>query len=58
MLIGLFVVCALLQKFAGLELAPLIGAAVGFTFTYVYEQWTDRRLAQGRFPTDTTKNRP
>lgn len=58
MLIGLFVVCALLKKFAGLELAPLIGAAVGFTFTYVYEQWTDRRLAQGRFPTDTTKNRP
>lgn len=58
MLIGLLVLCALLQKFAEIELAPLIGAAVGFVFTYLYEQWTDRRLAGGQFPADTTRNRP
>lgn len=58
MLIGLFVLCALLKKFAGVEFAPLTGAAVGFVFTYSYEQWTDRRLARGQFPTDTTRTRP
>lgn len=58
MLVGLLVLCALLQKFADIELAPLIGAAVGFVFTYVYEQWTDRRLARGQFPTGTTRDRP
>ncbi|WP_158648110.1 hypothetical protein [Nocardioides houyundeii] len=49
-LIGLLVVCVSLQTFADLDLAPLVGAAVGFVFTYLYEQWTDRRLARGEFP--------
>lgn len=49
-LIGFFVVCMSLQAFADLDLAPLVGAAVGFVATYLYEQQTDRRLARGQFP--------
>src|SRR5690606_7271080 len=48
-LIALLVACVSLQKFAELDLAPLVGAAVGFAFTYLYEEWTDRRLARGEF---------
>jgi hypothetical protein len=50
-LIGLLVACVSLQTFGDVDLAPLAGAAVGFVFTYLYEQWTDRRLARGQFPT-------
>lgn len=48
-LVALLVACVSLQKFADMDLAPLVGAAVGFVFTYVYEEWTDRRLARGEF---------
>lgn len=57
MLIGLFLTCVLLQKFADVDLAPLLGAVVGFCFTYLYEGWTDRRLARGHFPTDAARDR-
>lgn len=49
-LCGLLVACVSLQVFASIDLAPLIGAAVGFVFTYLYEQRIDRRLARGEFP--------
>ena len=49
-LVGLLVACLSLQAFADVDLAPLVGAAAGFLFTYLYEQWTDRRLARGEFP--------
>jgi hypothetical protein len=52
-LIGLLVICLSLQAFADLDLAPLVGGAVGFVLTYLYEQWTDRRLARGEFPAAT-----
>ena len=49
-LIGLLVACVSLQTFANVDLAPLVGAVVGFVFTYVYEQWIDHCLAHGEFP--------
>ncbi|USQ77328.1 hypothetical protein [Ornithinimicrobium cryptoxanthini] len=49
-LIGLLVTCVSLQVFADIDLAPLVGAAVGFVVTYLYEQWIDQRLARGDFP--------
>lgn len=56
-LIGLLVLCVSLQAFAGLEFAPLVGAAVGFVFTYLYEQRIDQRLAAGTFPAATARGR-
>ena len=56
-LIGLLVLCVSVQAFAGLELAPLIGAGVGFVFTYLYEQRIDQRLADGQFPARTARGR-
>jgi len=56
-LIGLLVLCVSLQAFAGLEFAPLIGACVGFGFTYLYEQRIDQRLAGGQFPAATARGR-
>ena len=49
-LIGLLVACVSLQTFANVDLAPLVGAVVGFVFTYVYVLWIDQRLAHGEFP--------
>lgn len=48
-LVSLLVACVSLQTFAYVDLAPLGGAVVGFVFTCLYEEWTDRRLAGGRF---------
>lgn len=56
-LVSLLVACVSLQKFADVDLAPLVGAAIGFAFTCVYEEWTDRRLARGRFPAANRRGR-
>lgn len=56
-LIGLLVLCVSLQTFAGLDVAPLIGASVGFVFTCLYEQRIDQRLAAGQFPAATGRGR-
>lgn len=56
-LVGLLVLCVSLQAFAGLEFAPLVGAGVGFVFTYLYEQRIDQRLAGGQFPAATVRGR-
>ena len=49
-LIALLVTCVSLQAFADIDLAPLVGAAAASVLTYLYEWWTDRRLARGQFP--------
>ena len=56
-LVGLLVLCVSLQAFAGVEFAPLVGAGVGFAFTYFYEQRIDKRLATGEFPAATARGR-
>lgn len=56
-LVGLLVLCVSLQAFARLEFAPLVGAGVGFVFTYLYEQRIDQRLAGGQFPAASSRGR-
>ncbi|MFS0705715.1 hypothetical protein AB6N23_14470 [Cellulomonas sp. 179-A 9B4 NHS] len=49
-LIALLAVCWTLQAAAGLPWALLVGAALAFVGTYLYEVRVDRGLRRGRFP--------